>query len=133
MWALCIDICTLCFTQLFSVSGTLRSNLDPFNLHDDATLWDALKRVHLVNSSPFDTLPSSEKEAGVTGSETQEVRQFGLDTVVEDEGNNLSVGQVCGVGVALRPCIDIYIYLALAFPCFPCPCTGQEYQSDYHG
>lgn len=86
---------TLCFTHFFSVSGTLRSNLDPFNLHDDATLWDALKRVHLVNSSPFDTPPSSEKGAGAAGSTTQDVKQFSLDTVVEDEGNNLSVGQVC--------------------------------------
>ncbi|EEB86782.1 hypothetical protein MPER_16130, partial [Moniliophthora perniciosa FA553] len=31
-------------------SGTLRSNLDPFNLHDDATLGDALKRSHLVET-----------------------------------------------------------------------------------
>lgn len=78
-------------THFFSVSGTLRSNLDPFNAHDDATLWDALKRVYLVASSPFDT-PSASKDA--SSDEDQEVKQFSLDSIIEDEGNNLSVGQV---------------------------------------
>lgn len=76
---------------LFLVSGTLRSNLDPFNLHDDVTLWDALKRVYLVDSSPYDS-PST-KEA-TQEDEVQSIQRFTLDTVIEDEGNNLSVGQV---------------------------------------
>jgi len=67
----------------------LRSNLDPFNVREDATLWDALKRVYLVDSSPYDT---PKKYAEVD--EPQVVRRFTLDTVIEDEGNNLSVGQV---------------------------------------
>ena len=37
--------------QLFS--GTLRSNLDPFGLHDDARLWDALRRSYLVEDVPL--------------------------------------------------------------------------------
>ena len=77
---------------LFSVSGTLRSNLDPFNLHDDLTLWDALKRVNLVDSSPYDS-PSTSKEA-TQEDDVQTIQRFTLDTVIEDEGNNLSVGQV---------------------------------------
>jgi ABC-type multidrug transport system fused ATPase/permease subunit len=86
-------------TYLRLVSGTLRSNLDPFNLYDDATLWDALKRVHLVGSSPFDTPPTS-KEA-TSSHEAQDVKQFNLDSIIEDEGNNISVGQVsnCYSGV----------------------------------
>ena len=28
-------------------SGTLRSNLDPFNHHSEAELWEALDRAHL--------------------------------------------------------------------------------------
>ena len=28
-------------------SGTLRSNLDPFNHHTDTELWEALERAHL--------------------------------------------------------------------------------------
>ncbi|KAJ1340480.1 hypothetical protein BSLG_004927 [Batrachochytrium salamandrivorans] len=31
-------------------SGTVRSNLDPFDKHDDAALWTALKRVHFLES-----------------------------------------------------------------------------------
>lgn len=28
-------------------SGTVRFNLDPFNEHNDADLWEALERAHL--------------------------------------------------------------------------------------
>ncbi|KAF9517313.1 hypothetical protein BS47DRAFT_1291272, partial [Hydnum rufescens UP504] len=60
-------------------SGTIRSNLDPFSQHDDARLWDALRRSHLVNS--FDS-----------GEEKSRPR-FTLDTTIEPEGSNLSVGE----------------------------------------
>ena len=30
-------------------SGTLRKNLDPFELHKDSELWDALDKAHLKN------------------------------------------------------------------------------------
>lgn len=52
-------------------SGTLRSNLDPFDQYDDARLHDALKRACLNDQS--------------SGS-----KRFTLDTVIEDEGSNLS-------------------------------------------
>lgn len=94
-----------------SVSGTLRSNLDPFNLHDDATLWDALKRSYLVSSEEGSKRnsvakpPSSISEEGeeegdgaTTPSATHDVHtstnRFTLDSVIEDEGSNLSIGQV---------------------------------------
>ena len=32
-------------------SGTVRSNLDPFDKHSDSELYDALSRVHLINST----------------------------------------------------------------------------------
>ncbi|KAJ7758854.1 ABC transporter [Mycena maculata] len=76
-------------------SGTLRSNLDPFNLADDATLWDALRRSYLVETmkqvGADDETPS--------GSNTP-MNKFTLDTVIEDEGNNLSVGQRSLVSLA---------------------------------
>jgi len=76
-------------------SGTLRTNLDPFNLADDATLWDALRRSYLVESTkregPDDETP--------TGSNTP-MNKFTLDTIIEDEGNNLSVGQRSLVSLA---------------------------------
>ncbi|KAF9237599.1 ABC protein [Melanogaster broomeanus] len=66
-------------------SGTIRSNLDPFNRYDDATLWDALRRSCLVDTP-------SDKEEAVSGEETPQNR-YNLDSVVESEGANLSVGE----------------------------------------
>ena len=35
-------------------SGTVRRNLDPFDRHTDAELWEALRHVNMhVRSSPF--------------------------------------------------------------------------------
>ncbi|XP_006459320.1 hypothetical protein AGABI2DRAFT_66472, partial [Agaricus bisporus var. bisporus H97] len=78
-------------------SGTLRSNLDPFNLHDDATLWDALKRSYLVPSNTETkrdriATPSAISEEGESITHAA-VNRFDLDSVIEDEGSNLSIGQ----------------------------------------
>ncbi|KAG1471789.1 hypothetical protein G6F56_001926 [Rhizopus delemar] len=54
-------------------SGTLRSNLDPFNQHDDAELWASLKRAHLIDE----------------GGEND----IALDSVVTENGSNWSQGQ----------------------------------------
>ena len=70
-------------------SGTLRSNLDPFNRFDDARLWDALKRSHMKR----DTAEEGDPEAVVPG-------RFTLDTVIENEGSNLSIGQRSLVSLA---------------------------------
>ncbi|KAI4297481.1 hypothetical protein L6164_037370 [Bauhinia variegata] len=54
-------------------SGTVRFNLDPFNEHNDADLWEALERAHLkdvITRNPF-----------------------GLDAEVSEGGENFSVGQ----------------------------------------
>ncbi|KAI0710130.1 P-loop containing nucleoside triphosphate hydrolase protein [Earliella scabrosa] len=63
-------------------AGTIRSNLDPFNLYTDAQLWDALHRSFLVESPKVD----------VDGTYTPTSR-FNLDTIIESEGSNLSVGE----------------------------------------
>ncbi|KAJ7183174.1 ABC transporter [Mycena filopes] len=70
-------------------SGTMRSNLDPFNLADDATLWDALRRAYLVEP-PKHEAADDDAHAG----------KFTLDTVIEDEGQNLSVGERSLVSLA---------------------------------
>ncbi|KAL1740116.1 P-loop containing nucleoside triphosphate hydrolase protein [Schizophyllum fasciatum] len=75
-------------------SGTLRSNLDPFGLHDDARLWDALKRSYLVES-----LKAESEDDSPEGARTP-VNRFSLDSVIEDEGNNLSIGQRSLVSLA---------------------------------
>ncbi|KAH8099948.1 ABC protein [Cristinia sonorae] len=71
-------------------SGTVRSNLDPFNSYDDARLWDALRRSYLVE-------PTAAKEASnsldLGSGSTTPTSRFNLDTVIESDGANLSVGE----------------------------------------
>ncbi|KAI0342890.1 ABC protein [Trametopsis cervina] len=67
-------------------SGTIRSNLDPFSMYDDARLWDALRRSYLVESSDDAKLDTdSVKESNKT--------RYTLDSIVESDGANLSVGE----------------------------------------
>lgn len=81
-------------------SGTLRSNIDPFNTQSDADLYDALKRAHLVPSSS--TMEQSRNSTSSrTGNGNGVVHQrFTLDTVIEEEGGNLSVGERSLVSLA---------------------------------
>ncbi|KAG1785703.1 ABC transporter [Suillus plorans] len=76
------------------ISGTLRTNLDPFGLHDDAKLYDALKRAYLVESDS--DLPSMTSPPA----EGQSAPRFSLDSPVDDEGSNLSIGQRSLVSLA---------------------------------
>jgi ATP-binding cassette subfamily C (CFTR/MRP) protein 1 len=58
--------------------GTIRSNLDPFSEHNDFELWAALRQADLV------------------GAETQmddKSARVNLDTAVDEEGLNFSLGQ----------------------------------------
>ncbi|MCO5609705.1 hypothetical protein L7F22_063937 [Adiantum nelumboides] len=54
-------------------SGTVRFNLDPFNEHNDASLWEALDRAHLKDAIRRNAL--------------------GLEAEVAESGENFSVGQ----------------------------------------
>ncbi|XP_050221778.1 ABC transporter C family member 2-like [Mercurialis annua] len=54
-------------------SGTVRFNLDPFNEHNDADLWESLERAHLKDVIRRNSL--------------------GLDAEVSEAGENFSVGQ----------------------------------------
>ncbi|KAJ7352413.1 ABC protein [Mycena albidolilacea] len=67
-------------------SGTVRTVLDPFGRYDDARLWDALRRSFLVDSgtsTPISSLDNGEHPR----------HRIDLDTVVEIDGANLSVGE----------------------------------------
>lgn len=79
----------------FLFSGTLRTNLDPFGLHDDAKLYDAMKRAYLVESDS--DLPSTSASPPAEG---QSAPRFSLDSPIDDEGNNLSIGQRSLVSLA---------------------------------
>ncbi|KAI1312860.1 ABC transporter family protein [Xylaria venustula] len=59
--------------------GTVRSNLDPFSEHSDLELWSALRQADLV---PADAKPN-DKDPG----------RIHLDSVVEEDGLNFSLGQ----------------------------------------
>ncbi len=61
-------------------SGTLRSNLDPFDEHQDAELYDAMGRACLL--------------------EGEGAKRFALDMVIDDEGANLSIGERSLVSLA---------------------------------
>ncbi|OQO08855.1 hypothetical protein B0A48_05745 [Cryoendolithus antarcticus] len=58
--------------------GTIRSNLDPFNEHNDLALWNALRQADLV---------------GADQDVSDDSGRIHLDTQVEDEGLNFSLGQ----------------------------------------
>lgn len=102
-------------------SGTLRSNLDPFGIYDDARLNDALKRAYLIgddtqtqgaatpvmpvieSGSETASVDDEKKALAVSGDSTpsrQVVSRINLDTVIEEEGANLSVGQRSLVSLA---------------------------------
>ncbi|TBU24051.1 ABC transporter [Dichomitus squalens] len=83
-------------------SGTLRSNLDPFGAHDDARLWDALRRAYLVEdvkNHSIDHSGNADESKEGDGSHTP-VNRFSLDSPIEDEGSNLSIGQRSLVSLA---------------------------------
>ncbi|KAI6039826.1 ABC protein [Pisolithus marmoratus] len=67
------------------LAGTIRSNLDPFNQYDDAKLWDALYRSCFVDRPQSDLKDEH-------GEETR-TNRYTLETVIESEGTNLSVGE----------------------------------------
>lgn len=63
--------------------GTIRTNLDPFNEHTDLALWSALRQADLVP-----------KDAELGTANTGEDRgRIHLDSIVEEDGLNFSLGQ----------------------------------------
>lgn len=79
-------------------SGTIRSNLDPFGIYDDARLNDALKRSYLVSS----------ESSGTHGNQSN---TLSLETPLEEEGGNLSLGQRSLVSLARALVKDSQIIL----------------------
>ncbi|KAF8199630.1 ATP-binding cassette transporter YOR1 [Pholiota molesta] len=91
-----IDVSTIGLNDLRKALAII-----PQDPHDDATLWDALKRAYLVEDvkrGHLDVASALEDETP-SGTHTP-VNRFSLDTVIEDEGGNLSVGQRSLVSLA---------------------------------
>jgi ABC-type multidrug transport system fused ATPase/permease subunit len=85
-------------------SGTIRSNLDPFGTFTDEQIFTALRRVHLIGSSPSGTttpvtgntyLEHSASTLSGTNAAVQAFRNtfLNLETPVSESGSNLSQGQ----------------------------------------
>lgn len=102
-------------------SGTLRSNLDPFQEYDDARLNDALKRAYLISDEEETTQTCS--QTPTTGGVPTDCattpamavnkapQRFSLDTAIEEEGANLSLGQRSLVSLARALVKDSQIIL----------------------
>lgn len=92
-------------------TGTIRSNLDPFNLFTDEDIFTALRRVQLIGAATSTTNPSTPLTASrpatpgpanetpdtPTGTTTPTVTNknifLNLNSTVTESGNNLSQGQ----------------------------------------
>ncbi|MBE3045734.1 ATP-binding cassette domain-containing protein [Candidatus Bathyarchaeota archaeon] len=68
--------------------GSVRSNLDPFGEHDDLELWSALRQADLVPAQK--TSSGSDDPSSPPSRDPSSIH---LDSVVEDEGLNFSLGQ----------------------------------------
>ncbi|BGO90746.1 hypothetical protein NBRC10512v2_002998 [Rhodotorula toruloides] len=82
-------------------AGTVRTNLDPFAEHEDAELYDALKRAWLVDrDQPPPRASMGDKSSEPSSASTPTASRFTLDLAIEDEGQNLSVGERSLVSLA---------------------------------
>ena len=90
--------------------GTIRSNLDPFNLYTDEQIFKALRRVHLIGpeelaavTSGTPLLPQATTASGTIAATQEQSRSplaetnknifLDLSSPVTESGNNLSQGQ----------------------------------------
>ena len=81
--------------------GTIRSNIDPFDEHTDLELWSALRKAYLVgddtlgaDSDGLGSGPGTGATTPVPGSETpRPTKRLTLETPVDEEGHNFSLGQ----------------------------------------
>ncbi|KAI9791945.1 MAG: hypothetical protein M1816_003214 [Peltula sp. TS41687] len=85
-------------------TGTIRSNLDPFNLFTEEEVFTALRRVRLINGpeaagemasrpSTTETTSSSTPATTTTTTTTNKNIFHDLSSAVTESGNNLSQGQ----------------------------------------
>jgi ABC-type multidrug transport system fused ATPase/permease subunit len=76
-------------------SGTVRSNLDPFDNHTDAELFDSLARVHLISENETSPgTPASASGDQQTNTNKKNTNIFrDLSSPISEGGLNLSQGQ----------------------------------------
>ncbi|KKK21636.1 hypothetical protein ARAM_005251 [Aspergillus rambellii] len=74
-------------------SGTVRSNLDPFDEYGDSELYDALERVHLISADENKTLSQPATDASSTSLVKPTNAFKSLSSPISEGGLNLSQGQ----------------------------------------
>lgn len=67
-------------------SGTIRTNLDPFDEYTDTELWDALRRAGLIDGSKIDSIQSEDPKS-------EDLNKFHLFKQVLEDGTNFSLGE----------------------------------------
>ncbi|KAG8163353.1 hypothetical protein KVR01_006650 [Diaporthe batatas] len=72
-------------------SGTVRSNLDPFQQHDDAELRDSLERVHLISGTGGTVTPVPSSSTDTVNGNSNVFND--LTSPISEGGLNLSQGQ----------------------------------------
>lgn len=65
--------------------GTIRKNLDPLGLETDETLWDTLRRGHIVKSDELEEVKLQ--------TDSSKMHKFHLDREVDLDGENFSLGE----------------------------------------
>lgn len=75
-------------------NGTIRKNLDPFEEHTDAELWDVIVRSRiLTEDEAAEEAKKVEQSLAKSGNSSDQLHKFNLYQVVTDEGGNYSVGE----------------------------------------
>lgn len=75
-------------------NGTIRKNLDPFEEHTDAELWDVLVRSRiLTEAEAVEEAKKAGQSLTKSGNSSDQLHKFHLYQVVTDEGGNYSVGE----------------------------------------
>lgn len=72
--------------------GSIRKNLDPFNESTDEVLWDSLRRSGLVDETKLHQIKLTKYDpANKVGYD--DLHKFHLDQLVDDDGENFSLGE----------------------------------------